>query len=102
MEASESAARWRRARRITPESARNAARRSPEDSKTAISATTAAKDIWKLAPTRLSGAISSTAAAAQAMVRIDSACRSIRTASSTIATMTKARWAGGEAPDRCR
>ena len=68
----------------------------------AIRATTAANDIWKLAPTRLSGAINSTAAAAQAMVRIETAWRSINTARSTIATMRNERWVGGEAPEICR
>ena len=67
---------------------------------TAISATTAAKDIWKLAPNRLSGAARRIIAAAQATKRKDNAVRSSITASRTKPVMTNARWVGTVAPVR--
>jgi hypothetical protein len=59
---------------------------------------TAAKDIWKEAESRLSGAISKTASAAQATRRSEIALRSSTTASSTRQTIRKARWVGTGAP----
>jgi hypothetical protein len=63
-----------------------------------MSAVTAAKDIWKLAPSTASGRTSATATAAQATRRMVKAERSVSTASMTIAVMRKARWVGTVAP----
>ena len=58
----------------------------------------AAKDIWKLGPSRLSGWISSTTVAPQASMRNDMPRRSTMTAISTMAAIRKARWVGTVAP----
>ena len=64
-----------------------------------MSAVTAAKDIWKLAPSTASGRINATTAAAQATSRIVSAERSTSTASITIAVIRNARCVGTGAPE---
>ena len=59
-----------------------------------MSATTAANDIWKLGPSRLSGLSNRTTAAAHATSPIEITERSRITASSTILVIRNARWVG--------
>jgi hypothetical protein len=72
--------------------------RLPSHSATAISAATAANDIWNPRSAISCGRASSKTPAASASERMDKAGRSSRIAIITIASMTKARIADGEAP----
>ena len=74
--------------------------RSPSNA--ATSAMVAAKDIWKPACIRLSGATTSTISAASATERRVIAGRSSSTATRTVAVMMKARWVGTSAPETKR
>lgn len=77
---------------------RIAARLSPRASNTAISAATAAKESWKLAPSKASGSNAKTKNAAQARLRIDKAGRSNNTATSITSVITSARSAPTREP----
>ncbi len=74
------------------------ARRACSHSATAIKLTTAENDIWKPGSSRFSGRNIRMIVAARPNERIDSAGRSNRTASSMVASITKARVAGVAAP----
>lgn len=85
-----------------PAIAQGAAEFVADRSYTAINATTAANDIWKLTLRKASGRISKTTAAAQATSRIEMPRRSRITANRMSPVMMKARWVGTVDPASSR
>jgi hypothetical protein len=78
----------------TPLAARSRRSTGASHSQAATSATTAAKDIWKLGPSTASGVVASTASAAQATRRIETGARSSSTARRPRPPMNHARVVG--------